>query len=264
MKTSVSSRKHALGVAVRAEHDDGPDRDRGDRHRDVARHAEQLERGADAGELRDDEADVGDDEAHDRERGDPQRELLADQRHRDPRRCRHRAARTSPARPRAPTVTSTITNSVRVAELRSRPTRRWRCHRRRCPPLAAMSPGRAPRADRDSRPRRRAAPRLGGGGTGDRASRRSWTIVPVRRGRRLDLARGSAGRARRRGRRRGSGRAAGRRRRPRPRDEPRASTNRSTTSSSVRVGRDRHRLERLAARSSIGWRPSARPAARTD
>ena len=61
-----------LGVAVGAEQDQRPDGDGGDRDGEVAADAEQLEGGADAGELRHDQAHVGHDQADQGEGGDAQ------------------------------------------------------------------------------------------------------------------------------------------------------------------------------------------------
>ena len=69
----------ALGVAVGAEEHERPDGDRGDRHREVARDAEEVEGGGDAAELGDHQADVGDGEGGDGEGGEPEGELLADE-----------------------------------------------------------------------------------------------------------------------------------------------------------------------------------------
>ena len=135
--------EHPLGVAVVAEHHHGPHHDRGDRHGDVARHAEDLEGGPDAGELRHHQTQVGDEQAHDGEGGGPQRELLADERHQalagvgaeagrhllhDDQRHRDQQHQEEGG----------------VAELRARPTRRWRCHRRRSRRWPRSARGRAP------------------------------------------------------------------------------------------------------------------------
>ena len=69
-----------LGVAVGAEEHERPDGDGGDRHRDVARDVEQLERGGDAAELGHHQADVGDGEGGDGEGGEAEVELLPDER----------------------------------------------------------------------------------------------------------------------------------------------------------------------------------------
>ena len=71
--------KHPLGVAVGPEQDEGPDSDRGDRHREVARDAEDVEGRRDAAEFGDHQPDVRDGEGRDRERRHPQRELFADE-----------------------------------------------------------------------------------------------------------------------------------------------------------------------------------------
>ena len=79
MKTTVSSRKIAFGVAVGTEEHERPDGDRGDGDRDVARHVEELERGGDAAELGHHQADVGDGEGGDGEGGETEVELLPDE-----------------------------------------------------------------------------------------------------------------------------------------------------------------------------------------
>jgi hypothetical protein len=68
-----------LGVAVRAEHHQGPNRDRGRRDHPVAVDVHQFERGPDAGELADDQAGVGHQHGDEGDAGQPQAELLADQ-----------------------------------------------------------------------------------------------------------------------------------------------------------------------------------------
>ena len=68
-----------LGVSVGAEQDQGPDGDGGDGNGDVPADPEQLQGGADAGELGDDQADVGQHQADEGEGGPAQGELLADQ-----------------------------------------------------------------------------------------------------------------------------------------------------------------------------------------
>ena len=68
-----------LDAVVGAAHDQQPDDDRRDRHDDVPREAEQLQAARDAGELRDDVAEVRDDERDHQEERDAEAELLADQ-----------------------------------------------------------------------------------------------------------------------------------------------------------------------------------------
>ena len=75
----AQQQEHTLGVAVGAEEDQRPDHDGGDRDREIARHAEELERARDARELGHHEAEVGHGEADDREEREPQGELLADE-----------------------------------------------------------------------------------------------------------------------------------------------------------------------------------------
>ena len=70
----------ALGVAVGAEQDQGPDDDGGDRHAEIAGHPEEAEGRGDAPELGHHEAEVGDGEGEDGEGSEPERELLADER----------------------------------------------------------------------------------------------------------------------------------------------------------------------------------------
>ena len=79
MKTRRQQQEDPFGVAVGADDDQHPDGDGGDGHRDVARHAEQLEGGADAGELGDHQPDVGHGEGQHGEGRQAQGELLTDQ-----------------------------------------------------------------------------------------------------------------------------------------------------------------------------------------
>ena len=68
-----------LGVPVRAEDHQRPDHHHRDRNGHVFADPDQLQRGGDPGELRHDQPDVGEQERQQRERRDPQRELLTDQ-----------------------------------------------------------------------------------------------------------------------------------------------------------------------------------------
>ncbi len=70
----------ALGPGGGAEDDECPQADGRDRDRDEARDAEELECGADARELRDHEAEIGDEQARHCERGGAPGALLTDQR----------------------------------------------------------------------------------------------------------------------------------------------------------------------------------------
>ena len=71
--------EHLLGHPVGAADDEQPDADRGDRHRRVLRHARERERGPDADELADADAEVRDQHGDRRERRPADPVLLPDQ-----------------------------------------------------------------------------------------------------------------------------------------------------------------------------------------
>ena len=72
--------EHLLDALVAAADDQQPHGDRGDRHGDVARHAEHLHARRDAGELRERGAHVADEQGEHRKRREADAEALADER----------------------------------------------------------------------------------------------------------------------------------------------------------------------------------------
>ncbi len=69
-----------LGISVRTEEHQSPDEHRGNRNDPIAAHAHEFEGRTDSGEFTDHKAGVGQQDAEERYRGQPQRELFADQR----------------------------------------------------------------------------------------------------------------------------------------------------------------------------------------
>ena len=251
--------EHALDVAVRAEHDDGPDGDGGEGNGDVTADTPNSSNAApmpaNSETTRPRLATI---RAHDRERSDPQRELLADQRH-------ETFARVG-AESRAHLLDDDE-GDAREHHHPQRPVAELRAGRRVRGDATGVVAGRRgdqPGTDDHEQTRQRdaharARPRLGG----DRRGRgRDGMDTSVRRDA-ASPAHGSAATSastRSSARIRPSGRSSAS---TTTSDEPRSSTNRSTTSSRSDFGRDGDR-PRLAAQ--VVHRAGSRrpPAARTD